>query len=214
MAHESRTYTTARAFCGHHAQPGVTQVPGALDWSQQETTPDQACIEAVLETVLLPGASILHVGVGNSQFAHRFAARASRIDGLTLHPNEQTHAATLALPQYTVYLLNKYSPAFRAVLPHRYGWIIDTNPAHFACCHHHFWLMWANYLRVLTPQGQIVTCQRGMNAYQADCGWTMTYGDLVRLEERFPVQVAPLTDGVYVIQPRETAPVRRRRVAA
>jgi hypothetical protein len=214
MAHESRTYTTAQAFCGHHAQPGVTQVPGALDWSHQETTPDQACIEAVLETVLVPGVAILHVGVGNSQFAQRFAAQASRIDGLTLHPHEQTHAVTLALPHYTVYLLNKYSPAFSVVLPHRYAWIIDNNPAHFACCHYHFWHMWANYLRVLTPQGQIVTCQRGMNAYQADCGWTMTYGDLVRLEERFPVQVASLTDGVYVIQRRETEPVIRRRVAS
>jgi hypothetical protein len=214
MAHEPRTSTTAPASCGDHAQPGVTQVPGALDWSHQATTPDQACIEAVLETVLVPGASILHVGVGNSQFAHRFATRASRIDGLTLHPNEQTHAATLALPHYTVYLLNKYSPAFRAVLSHHYAWIIDNNPAHFACCHYHFWLMWKNYLRALIPQGQVVTCQRGMNAYQADCGWVMTYGDLLRLEERFSVQVAPLSDGVYVVQRSATKPVRRRQVTS
>ena len=67
----TRRYATARPFCGHHAQPGVTQVPGALDWSHQETTPDQVCIEAVLETVLVPGASMLHVGVGNSKFAQR-----------------------------------------------------------------------------------------------------------------------------------------------
>jgi hypothetical protein len=199
----TRRYATARPFCGHHAQPGVTQVPGALDWSHQETTPDQACIEAVLETLLVPGASMLHVGVGNSKFAQRFAGRAGRIDGLTLHPQEQTHAAALALPQYTVYVLNKYSPAFNAIIPHRYAWIIDNNPAHFACCHYHFWLMWENYLRALTPQGQIVTCQLGMDAYQADCGWAMTYAELVRLEERFPLQVAELTDGVYALSMRE-----------
>ena len=62
MTGATRCYATARPFCGHHAQPGVTQVPGALDWSQQETTPDQACIEAVLETLLVPGASMLHGG--------------------------------------------------------------------------------------------------------------------------------------------------------
>jgi hypothetical protein len=199
MTGATRRYTTARPFCGHHAQPGVTQVPGALNWSHQETTPDQACIEAVLETVLVPGTSMLHVGVGNSKFAQRFAGRAGRIDGLTVQPQEQTHAAALALPHYTVYVLNKYSPAFSAVIPHRYAWIIDNNPAHFACCQYHFGIMWENYLRALTPQGQIVTCQLGLEASQADCGWAMTYADLGRLEWQVAVQVAKMTEVVYAI---------------
>ena len=58
------------------------------------------------------------------------------------------------------------------------------------------------YLHALTPQGQIVTCQMGMDAYQDDCGWALTYADLVRLEGQFPMQVAPLTELVYAITVR------------
>jgi hypothetical protein len=199
MAEETRTYATAREFCGNREQPWVTQRSEAVDWTQQETTPDQARIEAVLETLMVTGASLRHVGGGNSRLAQRFASRAGRIDGLTVHPNEKTQAEALALPNYTVYVLNKYSPAFGSVITNRYDFIIDNNLASFACCQYHFAVMWANYLRALTPHGQIVTCQMGMDAYQADCGWAMTYADLGRLEWQVAVQVAKMTEVVYAI---------------
>jgi hypothetical protein len=66
--------------------------------------------------------------------------------------------------------------------------------------------MWEHYLRALTPQGQIVTCQRGMDASQADCGGAMTYAELVRLEARFPCQVSELRDGVYALHRRGGGP--------
>jgi hypothetical protein len=165
MAHEPRTYATASAYCGHHAQPGVTRSSEALDWTHQESTRDQAHIEAVLETLVVTGTSLLHVGVGNSQLAQRFASRARRIDGLTVSPQEKAHAEALGLPHYTVYVLNKYSPAFGSVLTHTYDFIIDNNLASFACCRAHFSVMCTHYLRALTAHGQIVTCQIGMDAY-------------------------------------------------
>ena len=88
MSGETRTYTTYKEFCGNLEQPWVTRISEAVDWTQQETTRDQARIEAVLDTMAVTGASILHVGVGNSKFAHRFARRARHIDGLTVHQNE------------------------------------------------------------------------------------------------------------------------------
>ena len=112
MAHATRTAATAPTFCGHHEQPGVTRIREALDWTHQETTRDQAHIEAVLETRAILGTSLLHVGVGNSQLAQRFASRARHIDGLTVHPHEKTYADALGLSTYTVYVLNKYSPEF------------------------------------------------------------------------------------------------------
>jgi hypothetical protein len=202
MSAETRTYATSPEFCGNCEQPGVTQISEALDWTNQETTPDQARIEAVLETLRVTGASLLHVGVGNSRFAQRFARRARRIDGLTVHQNEKTQADALALPNYTVYVLNKYSPAFGAVITNRYEFIIDNNLATFACCQYHFAIMWTNYLRALTPHGQIMTCQIGMDAYQDDCGWGMTYADLVHLESQFSVHVSKLTEVVYAIVAR------------
>ena len=47
MSGETRTYTTYKEFCGNLEQPWVTRISEAVDWTQQETTRDQARIEAV-----------------------------------------------------------------------------------------------------------------------------------------------------------------------
>src|SRR2546425_3561934 len=197
MSGETRTYAAYKEFCGNREQPWVTLCSEAVDWTQQETTRDQARIEAVLDTLAVTDASILHVGVGNSRFAQRFASRARRIDGLTVHQNEKTHADALEIPNYTVSVLNKYSPGFVAVITNTYDFIIDNNLASFACCKQHFAVMFENYLRVLTAHGQILTCQIGMDVYHGDFGWVMTYADLFSLERKFPVHVSKLTDVVY-----------------
>src|SRR6266571_1117474 len=202
MSGETRTYAAYKEFCGNREQPWVTLCSEAVDWTRQETTRDQTRIEAVLDTLAVTGTSILHVGVGNSRFAQRFASRAGRIDGLTVHQNEKTHADTLGLPNYTVYMLNKYSPEFVSVIAHTYDFIIDNNLASFACCKYHFSVMFENYLRALTSHGQILTCQIGMDAYHGHFGWVMTYADLVSLESHFPMHVSQLTDVVYAIAAR------------
>jgi hypothetical protein len=129
MSEETRTYATYKEFCGNLEQPWVTLNSAAVDWTQQETTRDQARIEAVLDTMAVTGTSILHVGVGNSKLAQRFASQARRLDGLTVHQNEKTQADALRIPHYTVYVLNKYSPEFGAVLTKPYDFIIDNNLA-------------------------------------------------------------------------------------
>jgi hypothetical protein len=202
MSGETRTYVTYKEFCGNLEHPWVTRISEAVDWTQQETTRDQVCIEAALDTMAVTGASILHVGVGNSKFAQRFASRARRIDGLTVHQNEKTHADALGLPNYTIYVLNKYSPEFGSVITNTYDFIIDNNLASFACCKQHFAVMCENYLRALTSHGQILTCQIGMDAVHGDFGWVMTYADLVSLERKFPMHVSKLTDVVYAIATR------------
>jgi hypothetical protein len=202
MSGETRTYTTYQEFCGNREQPWVTRISEAVDWTQQPTTRDQVCIEAVLDTMAVTGTSILHVGVGNSKFAQHFASRARRLDGLTVHQNEKTHADALRIPNYSVYVLNKYSPEFSAVITNMYDFIIDNNLASFACCKYHFAVMLDNYLRVLAVHGQILTCQIGMDAVHGEFGWVMTYADLVSLESKFPVHVSKLTDVVYAIATR------------
>ena len=203
MSGETRTYATYKEFCGNFEQPWVTRISEAVDWTQQETTRDQVRIEAVLDTLAVMDASILHVGVGNSRFAQRFASRARRIDGLTVHQNEKTHADTLGIPNYTVYVLNKYSPEFASVIAKTYDFIIDNNLASFACCKQHFYVMCENYLRVLASHGQILTCQIGMDVYHGDFGCVMTYADLVGLERKFPVHASKLTDVVYTMAARQ-----------
>jgi len=199
MSEQTPTYATYKEFCGNREQPWVTLCSEAVDWTQQPTTRDQVRIEAVLDTLAVTGASILHVGVGNSKLAQRFAGRVHRVDGLTVHQHEKTHADALGIPNYTVYVLNKYSPEFASVITNTYDFIIDNNLASFACCKYHFSLMFENYLRVLSPGGQILTCQIGMDAYHGYFGWVMTYADLVSLERQFPMHVSQLTDVVYAI---------------
>ena len=120
-----------------------------------------------------------------------------------MHQNEKTQADALGIPNYTVYVLNKYSPEFVSVITNTYDFIIDNNLASFACCKYHFAVMFENYLRVLASHGQILTCQIGMDAYHGDFGWVMTYADLVSLESTFPVHVSKLTDVVYAIAARQ-----------
>ena len=198
MSGETRPYATYKKYCGGE-QPGVASNDEAIDWTQQQTTPDQVRIEAVLDTMALTGAQLLHVGVGNSKLAQRFASRLSGVDGLTVHHNEKIYADALAIANYTVYVLNKYSREVVSVLSHTYDFIIDNNLASFACCKKHFFIMLENYLSLLRSQGRILTCQIGMDAYHDNFGCTMAYADLVSLERQFPVLVSKLTDVVYAL---------------
>jgi len=198
MSPETRPYASYKEYCGSD-QPGVASNDEALDWTQQQTTPDQVRIEAVLDSMALIGAQLLHVGVGNSKLARRFASRLHRVDGLTVHHNEKIYADALAIANYTVYVLNKYSRKVVSVLPYTYDFIIDNNLASFACCKKHFFVMLGNYLSLLRSQGRILTCQIGMDAYHNELGCTMAYADLVSLEREFPVLVSKLTNVVYAL---------------
>ena len=198
MAAETRAFATYREDCGNE-QPGMASNDEAIDWTRQETTPDQARIEAVLDTMALAAAQILHVGVGNSKLAQRFAGRVRSIDGITMHQNEKTNADVLAIGNYTVYVVNKYSREVVSVLPHIYDFIIDNNLASFACCKKHFSVMLENYTTLVRSQGRILTCQIGMDAYHDELGCTMAYADLISLESHFPVRVSKLTDVVYAL---------------
>ena len=194
------TYATYREHCGHDT-PGVMR-DGNVDFTHQDTSVDQARIEAVLDTLAVAGAHLLHVGIGNSRLAQRFASRAERIDGITVSLNEKSHAESLGLQHYTVYILNKHSREFAGVIAHTYDFVIDNNLASFACCKYHFHVMVESYLRLLKGHGRILTEQRGMDWYHGEVGWPMTDADLVSLESRFPVRVSRVTATVYALAAR------------
>jgi hypothetical protein len=145
-------------------RPGLAlDMPIWVDHTRDETTVDQSRIEAVLDKMELSGKNILHVGVGNSKFAERFAGRVNLIDGLTVNQNEKALADSLPISNYTAYLLNKYGREFLLTLTNRYDFVIDNNLASFACCKYHFYRMLDNYLWSMRPGGQILTDQQGMD---------------------------------------------------
>jgi hypothetical protein len=194
-------YESCLEVCGEMDRPGLAlDMPLWVDHTKDETTVDQARIEAELDKLNLGGKNILHVGVGNSKFARRFASRVSLIDGLTVSHNEKTLADSAGISNYAVYLLNKYSREFIQTIKNSYDFIIDNNLASFACCKYHFYLMLDNYIWSLKPGGRILTDQQGMDWVIEDPRWKLTYQDLLALENKFPVKAGRITDTVFSIQ--------------
>ncbi|HEX8137928.1 MAG TPA: hypothetical protein VF544_10090 [Pyrinomonadaceae bacterium] len=194
-------YESCLEICGELERPGLAlDLPIWVDHTRDETTVDQARIEAVLDKMELSGKNILHVGVGNSKFARRFAGRVNLIDGLTVNQNEKALADSLPISNYTAYLLNKYGREFLLTLTNRYDFVIDNNLASFACCKYHFYRMLDNYLWSMRPGGQILTDQQGMDWVIEDSRWVLAYEDLLALEKKFPVRAHRLTETVFALQ--------------
>ncbi|MBV8161659.1 MAG: hypothetical protein JO265_12115 [Acidimicrobiia bacterium] len=197
-------YDACLEVCGRLDHPGLaTDQPLWVDHTRDETTVDQARIEDALEAMALEGANVLHVGVGNSGLAQRFAGRVALIDGLTVSDREKELADSLGIPTYTVHLLSKYGREFLVRIEHRYDYVVDNNLASYACCKYHFHRMLDNYVWCLRPGGRILTDQRGMDfTVEQDPRWQLTYDDLVGLGDRFPVVAATVTDTVYELRAR------------
>src|SRR4051812_48744702 len=183
-------YADCVEVCGRLDHPGLaTDDPLWVDHTRDETTVDQARIEDAMESMDLDGRSILHVGVGNSGLARRFAARLGSVDGLTVSEGELTMARATGIANYTVHLLSKYSREFVLVVPGRhYDYVVDNNLASYACCKFHFHRMLDNYIWCLRPDARILTDQRGMDfTVEDDPRWKLTYDDLVGLGDLFPL---------------------------
>jgi hypothetical protein len=196
-------YDGCPEVCGRLRHPGLaTDVQRWIDHTGLDTTVDQARIEDALDA-MNPGEAqqILHVGVGNSQLAERFAPRVRLVDGLTVWAPEKTFADGLLIANYTVHFVSKYSREFLLTIEHEYDFVVDNNLASFACCKYHFHRMLDNYVWCLRPGGRILTDQRGMDwTVEDDPRWQLTYDDLVALSERFPLRAARVTDTVYELR--------------
>ncbi|HEY6345999.1 MAG TPA: hypothetical protein VIY49_31310 [Bryobacteraceae bacterium] len=204
-AAQSSSYDSCLEVCGNLANPGLAlDNPLWIDHTDLDTTVDQLRIEDALEGMDWRGRNILHVGVGNSRLAQRFAGEAGWIDGLTVCRNELERADSLGIPNYKARFLNKYGREFPLVIRNRYDFVIDNNLASFVCCRYHFYRMFDNYLGAMRPAGRILTDQQGMDWTVEDRRWALHYEDLQGLESRFPVSVTRVTDTVYSIRARAT----------
>jgi hypothetical protein len=178
---------------------GVDEVPEWQIWVEKPTTSDQLSIEEILDQLIEPTSRILHIGVGNSSLAKRFSPHVSLIDGTTLHEEEKQHAERLGLPNYNVYVYNKYGPNMKA-LQGSYDFIIDNNPFSFACCLHHASLMIMSYAELLDPvKGVILTALRGYGwvVSNNDPNWAMGWDEWSHLGGVLGMHVSRVSDNVY-----------------
>ena len=197
----SSPYESCAEVCGNLTAPGVALTdPLWIDHTNLDTTVDQLRIEEALDGMEWRGKNILHVGVGNSKLAQRFAVEANLIDGLTVCESELARAESLAIPNYTAYFLNKYGREFMLTITNRYDFVIDNNLASFACCKYHFYRMLDNYLWAMKPGGQILTDQRGMEWTVSEKSWVLRYEDLHALENKFPIRASRVNETVFSIR--------------
>lgn len=203
VAQPASRYDACPEICGKLDHPGLaTDIPRWIDHTDLETTVDQARIEDALAAIG-PGSEqqILHVGVGNSRLARRFAPQVRLVDGITVWAPERARARSLQIANYTVHFVSKYSREFLLTIDHDYDYIVDNNLASFACCKYHFYRMLDNYLWCLRPGGRILTDQRGMDwTVEEDPRWQLTFDDLVALGERLPLAAGRLSDTVYELR--------------
>jgi len=165
--------------CGEDLSPGIEDVEGWRDWSALPTTPDQSRIESYIDRFDLRKKAILHVGIGNSGLAARFAERVGSIVGTTIISAEVRCGEALGLGNYRVVLHNKYRGR-EGFGDRRFDLIIDNNPSTYCCCLTHFARMVEFYADALGDGGQVVTDRVGLAWSLASSvpRWGFTVADL------------------------------------
>lgn len=198
----ARPFNECLDDCGRDDAAGVDEVGQWRDWSTKMTTPDQLRIEDALEGLVAATTTLLHVGIGNSSLAQRFAARVRAIDGITIQVPEVQHASALRIHNYRALLFNKYAGDLVSTLGRRYDFIIDNNPATFACCQRHQFRMLCGYRALLAPGGRLLTDRLGLGwtATDNDPRWSLDYADWVLLAQRLGLVPFRLTESVFVIE--------------
>lgn len=170
-----------------------------FNWSEKHTTPDQLRIEDVFGAFAHSSAKVLHVGVGNSGLAQRWNQRVSSIVGTTISRHEMEAARAANLANYSVHLINKYSPRMLQ-LPGDYDFIIDNNPNLAPCCKFHFLNLWSNYRELLKPGGMFMTDIAGLGWVLpgSDPGWRLDDRDLDWLADAFGFTLTRAGEGNQV----------------
>ncbi|UVF18427.1 hypothetical protein HPT29_018250 [Microvirga terrae] len=198
----SERFPALPRYCGNDSQPGIDEVEEWRDWTMLDTTPDQLRIEGFLERHDLSQATLLHVGVGNSGLAKRFAQRTKEIVGTTISNSEMCHGRKLNILNYHVYINNKYSGE-PVPGPEEFDFIIDNNPTTFACCRDHLCKMMVQYRSRLKENGMIVTDREGLgwvvSAPSANPRWGFSFDDWAALGEVFRLKPKRIDNDIYVL---------------
>ncbi len=136
-------------------------------WENRETTTDELdVIEFIKKEFITKNKNLLHIGIGNSEIASIFDD-AKKIVGITVSKGEFNFANKLNLNNYEIFLCDKYSENFYNISQKfKFDFIIDTNLKSYSCCSKSFNYMFANYLKILSIDGKIITSRKGMNWYK------------------------------------------------
>jgi len=126
-------------------------------WLGREPTLDEQDVVAWLQSQKLY-ERILHIGVGTSLLHAGLGSRVRQ--GVTRDGGEATVARSAGLD---VVVCNKYAvPSYRDKILGPFDCIVDVNIRSYACCDAHFMEYMRFLLSLLSPQGVLVTSNRGL----------------------------------------------------
>jgi len=136
-------------------------------WEDRAVTTDELGIIDFLDNEKdIKFKSVLHIGIGNSYFAKKFAKRFN-ITGITISEKEVKKANSMNLINYQAYLLDKYSSQFKNFLDkNTFDLIIDTNLKSYTCCQETFEFMISNIFKSINPNGMLITSINGMKWFK------------------------------------------------
>ena len=136
-------------------------------WENREVTTDELEIINFLDNNKdIVDRSILHLGIGNSYFAKKFASRFN-ITGITISQKEIKKSKSMNLINYQAYLIDKYSIQFKDFLDNNtFDLIIDTNLKSYTCCQKTFEFMIGNIFKSINPNGMLITSINGMKWFK------------------------------------------------
>ena len=136
-------------------------------WENRKTTSDEMEILQMLSLENnLKNKEILHIGIGNSDFAKKFFFY-NKITGISISKNEIDYAESLNIKSYKVFFCDKYSLDFAEICKkNNFDLIIDTNLKSYSCCQVSFNFMINTMISSLKSNGKIITSMNGMNWFK------------------------------------------------
>ena len=136
-------------------------------WEDRTVTSDELdVINFISSFKTLRYKSILHIGIGNSYLCKKIDNN-YEITGITISKKEINKANTLNLPNYKVYLCDKYSIEFNSLIKKKkFDLIIDTNLKSYSCCRESFEFMMKNIIESINNDGMLITSINGMKWYK------------------------------------------------
>jgi predicted TPR repeat methyltransferase len=136
-------------------------------WEDREVTSDELDIMNFISSFKTQKfKSILHIGIGNSSLCKKINNNCN-ITGITISKKEINKANTLNLPNYMVYLCDKYSIEFNSLIKKKkFDLIIDTNLKSYSCCQESFEFMMKNIIESINNDGMLITSINGMKWYK------------------------------------------------
>ena len=219
-AHPLRLHLGAtRIDCGR--EPSIDDYRGiplpdsylVVDFSRNQPSSDQQELNAWLLQQAIQGASILHIGAGNSSVARLLASRARWITSVTVSENEKQVADSLALANYSCTLINKYSTSFvHSLEAAPYDFILDNNLASFVCCQRHFETYMRSLVSLMTQDGILATHWLGMqwiceaDAFRVDATWRLDPHTLGIIADAFYLTAERHGD-IFLLKRRKTTAI-------